>query len=87
MATFETKAELEERLANCTSPGQAAGIRTKLAALGSSDPEPEPEPEADDAGQEITAEDLPEGVFDPDSPLTPAEQLADYEAAQSRDAE
>lgn len=73
-----TREELEARLAAATSPGQHASIRTKLAALGDS------EVEVDEAPMEVTAEDLPEGVFDPDSPLEPIEQLADHEAAESR---
>lgn len=34
--------------------------------------------------QEVTPDDLPAGVFDPTSELTPLEQLADHEAEQSR---
>jgi len=39
-----------------------------------------------DGPQEVTPEDLPSGVFDPTSPLSAAEQLADYEAEASRPA-
>jgi len=73
-----TREELEERLANATSPATAAGCRTKLSALGDMDAEPE----AADAGEDIDPADV--DPFDPDSPLTATEQNADNEAEATR---
>lgn len=73
-----TRAELEDRLANCQNAAVSAAIRSRIAALGSSDAEPEPvveevpapeEPKPDDGGQGAAPVDpQPPAADNPDAP-------------------